>query len=174
MMIRCQKAQALLQKFATGDLPTAAQVLVEAHLEQCESCRLEFETEMELLVNLGELPLVPCPQPITNNILTRIEIVERRQNTAGNHWLLATSTLVAAGLALVLLLPGTTPTTPPETYSHREIITATKEAQWALAKVATVINRNEKNAFEQVFRKEIPGAVGGSLHRITKNLQGEV
>ncbi len=88
--------------------------------------------------------------------------------------------MVAAGLALILLLPQDKPKTTPEfqatpkTYSSLEIQSATSKARLAQAKVASVINRNEASVFEQVFGEEIPGAVGGSLLQLTKSLQGEV
>jgi len=84
------------------------------------------------------------------------------------------SGLVAAGLALVLLAPFSNHPGSSDSYSSNEIQSATIEAQWALAKVVSVINKNEKNAFDQVFGQEIHGAVGGSLRLLTKNLQGEV
>lgn len=172
-MMNCRIFQTQLPDFVSGDAPSEMMDLLEQHLITCDSCRQEFETELECRFNLGNLPLVKCPQRVTTNILEHIGNEERDQKAGFRPWIWTASSLVAAGLALALLMPGTHEA-PSTTYSNAEIHTATKEAQWALAKVATVINRSESNAFEQVFSQEISGAVGVSLIRITKNLQGEV
>jgi len=173
-MMNCEHIQTLLPEFARGNLAAEEQDLTANHLKQCPGCRLEFETELEFMVALGGLPLVECPTEVTDGILLQIQQDEKQIRKERRNWMFGASTLVAAGLALILLLPSADPVPPTETFSSSEINQATKEAQWALAKVVTVINRNENNAFEQVFGQEIPGAVGGSLRHITKNLQGEV
>ena len=172
--MNCEKIQTQLAEYASGNLPDTLQGIIEEHLLDCQHCQLEFEAELEMHFNLGSLPLVQCPQQVTNNILDEIEEEERRHRNSGRFWLMGATTLVAAGLALILLMPTSNPVCPGPSYSQTEIRTATQEAQWALAKVATVINHHESTAFEQVFGQDIPGAVGGSLRKITKNLQGEV
>ena len=173
-MMNCENIQDLLPEFAQRDLPDALLGEIAEHLKGCKSCAQEFETELDFLVNLSGLPLVECPAHVTTGILGQIEAEENQSRVKTTNWLLGASTLMAAGLALVLLLPTTNPTPSPDNFSQTEIREATHQAHYALAKVATVINRNESNAFEQVFSKEIAGAVGGSLRHITKNLQGEV
>ncbi len=179
-MLNCTKIQTLLSQYATEELVNPLRDQVTAHLQQCPACKQESETELALLDTLGSLPLVSCPDQVTQNILDLVETEEKRQYSPNNFWWLGAATLVAAGLALILLLPQNQLGTPPrledttETYTSLEIQSANYEARLALAKVASVINRNEKNAFEQVFGQEIPGAVGGSLLQITKSLQGEV
>ncbi len=179
-MLNCTKIQGLLSQYASGELVNPIREQVGDHLLQCTTCRQELDTELELLETLGSLPLVACPDMVTETILEIIENEERQHNSTSRYWWLSASTLVAAGLALILLLPQDQIKTTPglqsnqKTYSSLEIQSATSEARLALAKVASVINRNEKNAFEQVFGEEIPDAVGGSLLLITKSLQGEV
>jgi len=179
-MLNCGKIQNLLSQYANAELITPLRAQVDEHLRQCSACRQELDTEMELLTTLGNLPLVSCPEFVSENILEAIEMDEKRQNSNRVFWPLGAATLVAAGLALILLLPQDQSKTNPgfldngRTFTNEEIQTATSDARLALAKVASVINRNETSAFEQVFGEEIPGAVGGSLLLITKNLQGEV
>lgn len=173
-MKNCEHIQAMLPEFPKGCLQASDQELVENHLDQCPACQLEFQTELELMAGLGGLPHFQCPQQVTDDILLQIDFEQKQSHTKNRSWLLGTSTLVAAGLALVLLLPSGDKTISPEPYSTAEIQMASQEARWALAKVVTVINHNENNAFKQVFGQEINGAVGGSLRHITKNLQGEV
>ena len=179
-MLNCTKIQGLLSQYASGELAIPVGEQVGDHLLQCTTCQQELDTELELLGALGSLPLVTCPEMVTENILEVIENEEMQHNSTSRYWWLSASSLVAAGLALILLLPQDQLKTTPgvqdtqNTYSSLEIQSATSEARLVLAKVASVINRNEKNAFEQVFGEEIPDAVGGSLLLITKSLQGEV
>lgn len=172
--MNCEKTLALFPEIGRGNLPPAEWEQISKHLDHCSECRKEFETELELLVGLGSLPLVECPRKVTDEILLQIEEMESNNSGKPHRWLLGATSLVAAGLALILLWPSADPVPAEDVYSSLEINKAALEAQWVLAKVVTVINRNETNAFEQVFGQEIPGAVGGSLRHITKNLQGEV
>ena len=179
-MLNCQKIHSLISQYATGELVDSVREEVGEHLQQCNDCRQELDTELELLTSLGNLPLVPCPDQVTENILEVIQNEEDRQSSNSQNWVWGISTLMAAVLALIILLPQSELGSNAEnqnsnqTYTTLEIQSATSEARLALAKVASVINRNENNAFKQVFGQEIPGAVGGSLLHITKNLQGEV
>jgi anti-sigma factor RsiW len=174
-MFDCEKTQPLLSEFANAELSTPLLKQVERHLQVCAACRQDFATEMDILVNLGDLPLIKCPDQVTDNILARIEYEARPPRISHRRfWLLGTSSLAAAALALMILAPWSETTNSNDSYTNQEIRSATAEAQYALAKVAAVINQNEKSAFEQVFGQEIPGAVGGSLRHLTKNLQGEV
>ncbi len=179
-MLNCSKTQELLSQYATGELINPVRQQVSTHLQKCSTCRQELDTEMELLTMLGNLPLVSCPELVTDNILKVIEEEERQQKTFSSHWPLAATGLLAAGLALILFLPrGELMKTPnavgtSDSYSSLEIQAATNEARFALAKIATVINQKEKNVLERVFAEEIPDAVGASLLQLTKNLQGEV
>ncbi len=172
--MKCEKVHTLLPEYAKGSLPPSLQGVLDEHLQQCQSCQKDFVVEMEMMVNLGSLPLVPCPDHVTNDILEEIEIAERLQKSSGRYWLWGASTLVAAALALIILMPSSHNSPSTEPFSTAEIRVAAREASFALAKVATVINHNENQAFEQVLGREIPDAVGESLRRITKNLQGEV
>lgn len=172
-MMNCEKIQILLPEFARDELASVLTGQVETHLMQCQACRLEFEGELELMVGLGGLPMVACPEQVTTAIFDEID-QEKQQARWSKPWLLGTSTLVAASLALFLLFPQSPVPVSESDYTRAEIRNATRDAHYALAKVAAVINHNESNAFEQVFGQEIPDAVGGSLRLLTKNLQGEV
>jgi len=173
-MMNCEKINGLLPEFVAGELPEETATMIDLHLADCPQCRQEFETELDLMVNLSGLPVVKCPDHVTAGILEEIENDEKKTQVPDRFWMLKTSTLVAAALALFLLMPGTRPTPSADQYSQVEISAATEQARYALAKVATVINRNENDAFEHVFSREIRGAVGESLLHITRNLQGEV
>ena len=104
-MLNCTKIQGLLSQYATGELVNPLQELVGDHLQQCTVCRQELDTELQLLETLGNLPLVSCPDQVTDNILEIIldsEMSEERlQNPSSQYWWLGVSTLVAAGLALM-------------------------------------------------------------------------
>ncbi len=174
-MFDCKKTLHLLPEYTQQDLNPLERKCVENHLALCPSCREEYATEQLIIESLGDLPLLKCPDLVTKNILVQIETQAETQDRENvRPWFWDASSLVAAGLALVFFAHLFFPAISSDSYSRQEIQSATVEAQWALAKVAAVIDRQQKSSFEQVFGQEIPTAVGGSLRLLTKNLQGDV
>jgi len=177
MMISCEKCQLHICDHAIANLPEALAEQVQGHLADCPGCRAELEMERRLRTDMQDLPQVSCPPDVTRGILAAIEAEEHApRRHRPDRWVWPAAGLVAAGLALVLLLPGRQPTpdpAPTAAYSPTEIQAASGQAKLALARVAKVLNSNEQSTIDKVFGEEIPTAVGASLLHLTRNLQGE-
>ena len=103
MMMNCEKVQIHIAQFAAGDLPAAVRDQVLVHLDTCQECQQELALEFELCQQMADLPLIPCPDHVTRDILEEIENDDRR-NSSGNQrfWWIGASGLVAAALAVSL------------------------------------------------------------------------
>ena len=67
--MHCRKVLELLPKFIENDFSEEERSAVEAHLRECEECRLEFEAMGRLVETLESLPPVGVPKSFKEAVM---------------------------------------------------------------------------------------------------------
>jgi len=182
----CERIEILLTPYAAGDLAPDACAEVERHLAVCRGCRDELDRERTLRDTLTAMPMIPCPDRVTDEVMAIVESDEDRGRAvifrAGfNGWRRAAVGLVAAAavLALIFVAPWSeSPTADPladqgdRTWSDEEIRTARGELRYTLALAARIIEESEKSTISEVFGRQLPGVVTKSVKTVTSSLEG--
>jgi anti-sigma factor RsiW len=73
MMLSCDKIRQKLDPYLNGTLDHDETERIQKHLASCEGCRLMFEEERHWIHELSTLPLIPCPERVTEAILADVE-----------------------------------------------------------------------------------------------------
>jgi len=67
--MHCRKVLELLPSFIENDFSPSERATVEAHLAECEACRLEFEAMARLVEKLESLPPVGVPRSFKDAVM---------------------------------------------------------------------------------------------------------
>ncbi len=67
--MHCRKVLELLPKFIENDFSEQERAAVEAHLKECEACRLEFEAMGRLVETLESFPPVGVPKSFKEAVM---------------------------------------------------------------------------------------------------------
>jgi len=67
-----QRAKELFSQYLEGDLPPEQQSEIEAHLDQCQTCKVEMEALEKTLSSLAGLAAVPPPKDFDRKVQQRI------------------------------------------------------------------------------------------------------
>lgn len=99
-MMNCTQFQHQLNDWLDGKLSAAEQAALQAHLQQCDSCRQQYASARELQQALRDLP-VPAPSPdFAHRVMQR---ATRPRDTAARGWLKGS---IAAGALITALFAG--------------------------------------------------------------------
>lgn len=133
--LRCKEVQNVLEAYVDGDLPTAEEARVRAHLGSCPSCARELALAEAIQRELRSLPLPDCPPEVLRKVvpLTR---PERRIARPFRAALAAAMLAAAAGASVFFLGPFRQEEPDPQ-----EVARATEEARYALAYIGQVSRR---------------------------------
>jgi predicted anti-sigma-YlaC factor YlaD len=71
-MMHCRKVLELLPKFIENDFSPSERAAVEAHLKECEACRLEFEAMARLVETLESLPPIGVPRSFKEAVMSAL------------------------------------------------------------------------------------------------------
>jgi anti-sigma factor RsiW len=82
-----QSAKELFSQFLDGELPSDQVKELEAHLEQCDTCRAELEALKKTLSSLAGLAPVPPPQDFGRKVQQRIKRRSRGRFFPDEHWI---------------------------------------------------------------------------------------
>ena len=116
MKLNCVGCEPELAPWAAGQLDPATREAVAAHLADCPYCRAELERELTLRAGLASLPVVRCPDAVSQRVLATVagEQSGRRRHRRRLLYGGAAATVAAAALAGALLLrPGHAPSSAP-------------------------------------------------------------
>ena len=173
----CTYFELQLVDFVAGTMPTVERSRLEDHLATCESCRAELAREHELREVLGSLPLVSHPGTVGHGIPDPT----KRSYTA--RWPVGIGLVAATLIAVVLgpsFFPGpaSSPDIAPLTgltdrgtkatteFTAAEISQARSDVLSTLALAADIFDRSRDQAVVDIFGRQLPQAVAGSLrHR---------
>jgi len=168
-----------LADHAAGDLEPREVAEVERHLAGCETCRGASAAERTLRETLGGMPLVRCPDRVSEAILAEVDATataRRRILPFGRRR--AAWGLTAAAAVLVLLLAAPWQDRPVEgdpaagAWTENEIAAARGDILSTLVLTAEIINRTERKTVDEVFGRQLPGAVNRSIKTLTTYLEG--
>ncbi|MEJ2367433.1 MAG: zf-HC2 domain-containing protein [Acidobacteriota bacterium] len=67
--MHCQKVLELLPRFIENDFSEEEAEQIRKHLEECESCRAEYEAMARLVDSLEDYPLVNVPASFKDAIM---------------------------------------------------------------------------------------------------------
>ena len=185
----CTLYEIHLAAYAGGDLPEPEYGAVSSHLSWCDACRAELVREYELRDLLGELPVVACPDRVSERLFATLGLDRDVPNPAPRprrapvfgrppvgplaNGLMAAG-LMAAVLLAALFLPGrlgrpdgpgpqASANVPATVYSDAEIAQARHDLIASLTMAAEVLDRSREQTMNDVFGNRLPGAVSGSL-----------
>jgi len=172
-----------LAGYVAEDLEAHEVAEVERHLAVCEDCRGELAAEKTLRESLGTLPVVRCPDRVSETILAGVDASGDGNATARRRvvpfgWRRATVGLAAAAAVLALFLVGPlgdrTDHTElaANTWTEQELASARSDILATLALTAEIINRTERKTVDEVFGRHLPGAVSSSIKTLTAYLEG--
>ncbi len=167
-MTRCHDIEMELAAFCGEELGSSERKLVQAHLDVCPACRAELAREMSLRQTLGSLPVAMAPGNLDRRILTAVQPAAKETGwSRPKVRLTAAAALVAAGLAVVLLLPSLRPAaTGDSTWTEDEMAAARQDVRYTLALTAKVINRTRKETVVDVFADRLPNAINESFKKV--------
>lgn len=131
--LRCEEVQDVLEAYVDGDLSTAEEARVRAHLGSCPSCATELALAEAIQRELRSLPIPDCPP----EVLRKVVPFTRRRNARPLRSVLAAAMLAAAvGASVFFLGPFRQEEPDPQ-----EVARATEEARYALAYIGQVSRR---------------------------------
>ena len=133
--LRCEEVLDVLEAYVDGDLPTAEEIRVRAHLGSCSSCTAELALAQAIQRELRALPVPDCPPEVLRKVapFTR---PERRTARPFRSALAAAMLAAAVGTSVFFLPPFRNQEPDPE-----EVARATEEARYALAYIGQVSRR---------------------------------
>lgn len=141
--LRCEEVLDVLEPWMDGDLPTAEEARVRAHLDSCPSCAAELALARAIQSELRSLPLPDCPPEVLERVRRARggEVVpfgrpERRMARPFRAALAAAMLAAAVGASVFFLHPFRNEEPDPE-----EVARATEEARYALAYIGQVSRR---------------------------------
>ncbi|MCQ4725159.1 DUF4349 domain-containing protein [Anaerotignum faecicola] len=107
--MECEKALELISLYIDGELNKEEQEEIIKHMEQCESCKKEYDSLKEMVETLKEMEYMPLPEGYHERLMDKIENakVERADFTGKdknkrNIWKKYVS--IAAGLFVVAVI----------------------------------------------------------------------
>ncbi len=182
----CDRIEILLTSYAAGDLGPDEHAEVERHLVACQGCRGELLRERTLRDTLASMPLIPCPDRVTDAVMAAVDADENRARAAirrigfhGRRRAAVGMLAAAAVLALVFVVPSSeraivdpVAETSEQTWSEEEILTARGEVRFTLALAARIIEKTEKSTISEVFGQRLPGVVTKSVKTLASSLEG--
>jgi len=188
-MTRCELATGMLTGYVAGELGPMEQAIVAEHLAECGACRAELAREQKLRALMSDVPAYRCPDELTAAISAAVDAEpapERRRPRINrvHSWTstVAVTSLVAAAVLLVLVLPPSQPLLDtaavndplPEStsWTQDELDRGREEAQWALAFTASIIDKAEKQTMADVMRRLQEKTFSGFRGRSTTTSPG--
>jgi anti-sigma factor RsiW len=182
---QCAAVEILLAEYRGGELDRAEAQLVEDHLGQCRACRAELARELHLSDSLGSLPLVKCPQRVTDAILAVVDETESIPAARpvdpplSRRWTTFVG-LAAAAAALVLMLAGPLDNGQPDqksragesVYTQAEVDAARADLKRSLQLTARIINQTERSTVKEVFGHTLPESLTRSIKTLMTTPEG--
>jgi anti-sigma factor RsiW len=155
----CQQYLNSIQELVDGSLGAIRRAELEQHLDQCESCRALLADLERIRDAAGALPELQPPDRVWLQLAGRLRqegrinpaAVPPRARRSSVAWLaIAAALVIAAGSAVLLLIPrGTPPAAPQSATTAPAAATTTADGK----SVETV--QNEVEAAQQQFEKAI-------------------
>ena len=71
--MRCRKVTHQISAFLDGELTPKEAARIQKHLDACPRCRAEREALERTIHSVKELPLVPAPASLRDNVLAGLE-----------------------------------------------------------------------------------------------------
>jgi anti-sigma factor RsiW len=171
----CEGFEVQLAPYCASELDPQEIEELEIHLASCSECAAELQRERHLRATMGEMPVVPCPDRVTEATLAEIEGERTPQPELGRRWTTWTG-LVAAVLALALLAssPWQNAGGPDqaETYTAQEIAQARADARASLILTAAILNMTEKSTVKEVFGLTLPKTLNRSIKTLMTTPEG--
>jgi len=110
--MRCEQAQALLDRYVNRELPPVERERLESHLLECPDCRQQLVGLRGLVAVLHSVPAPPVPDGLAARVMARAhEVAGRRApgrtawdsvtQTVGHWWLQVDSSHIANAVAAV-------------------------------------------------------------------------
>ena len=168
---RCAQVLELLEAWIDGDLDEAEAAAVNAHVDQCESCRAEQQLAEAVVVELRALPEFDLPERVLQAVRekTRPTLAQRLRSFFDDlvsRPVPALAAVAAVVLVVLVLSPSPRPTEPE--YTDQEVARAVAETRLALAYVGSIAQRAELRVKERVLNE---GAAAQTVRGVRRSLR---
>lgn len=171
MTRHCTEIELLITQFAADELPADQAADVAGHVAVCEPCRDELNLEITLRRSLAALPVVAAPAMATplpgSATAGKGRRVFRGQLVGG---------LLAAVLALAVLMPDLDNDLPDRMiaspYTPAQVSQARVDLRTSLTMALDIITKTERHTMADVFGRQLPRAVSGSLSGAVASPEG--
>ena len=170
---KCQKIQALFEKYFDRSLKRKERSELEQHIEQCQECRSILKQEKYINDSLSDLPDLQCPQWVIERI--KEATFQKRKHSSESRspnfllgffrWQTVTVGVAVAAVLYLLFFNLRDAGNEPEltTYSQEIIEKASLQAKWSMALVAQILDNTEKRVVQEVLLKELPQSIRGCI-----------
>lgn len=110
--MKCAKAQELFSSYMEDTIETPLRVELEQHIEECQSCKTDYDRLNATVMLLEELPQVETPRDFHSVVMARVEQARRKTPHRVKWWAMdwqqvftirVPAKALATGLAAVLL-----------------------------------------------------------------------
>jgi len=167
----CAFFELQLTEYTSGTLSAGDCARLARHLAVCDSCRAEAAREEELRKVLGNLPTIACPA------MPADQFTDQASGRRVARWPWAIG-MAAAVLLAIVLVPGILPGSSllmdqaahgpeaPHKFTVAEVAQARRDLLTTLALAVDVLDHSRDRTMVQVFARQLPRAVAGSLNRL--------
>lgn len=101
--MKCETIRNMISSYIDKDLNDIEKAELEKHLTECEQCREEYESMLDIIAVCGNLEEVELPQNFRTELHQKLEEEKKKKNLFGN-FLGKTGTKMATGLVAAALV----------------------------------------------------------------------
>jgi anti-sigma factor (TIGR02949 family) len=124
--VKCPDIRQELSAYLDGELDNETADALHRHLTDCPACRAELEALRRTVAAVKELPELPAPAGLKEEIMSQVEADAAEPGPWRRLWPVAAAILVACGLFLFYADPGRGPARP-QVAAKRETTPKTAE-----------------------------------------------
>ena len=168
---RCAEVLNWLDAWIDGDLDDARAASVQAHLDQCDSCRAEWQLAETVVSELRALPEFDLPERVLRTVRNKAlpPLAERLRTFLADtvfRPLPAVAAVAAVVLLVLVLSPWRRPAEPQ--YTDQEVARAAAETRLALAYVGDIAQRAELRVKQRVLEQGVAAQTARGFRRSLK------
>jgi anti-sigma factor RsiW len=155
---RCAEVLDWLDAWIDGELDEARAAAVQAHIDQCDSCRAEWQLAETVVSELRALPEFDIPERVLRTVRKKPlpPLAERLRAFLADTVFRPLPGLAAIAAVVLLVLVLSPWRRPPEPqYTEQEVARAAAETRLALAYVGDIAQRAELRVKQRVLEQGV-------------------